>query len=79
MFMCKPHWRMVPKNVQRDIWAAYRPGQERDKRPTVRYLYVTGIAKYMVKLREMAIPPEMVKPALDDFSIKLKKLLGVAK
>jgi hypothetical protein len=25
--MCLRHWRMVPKDLQRAVWAAYRPGQ----------------------------------------------------
>lgn len=25
--MCRSHWRMVPRNIQRAVWAAYRPGQ----------------------------------------------------
>jgi len=38
MFMCRPHWRMVPEHLRRAIWATYRPGQERDKSPSWEYL-----------------------------------------
>ncbi len=31
MLMCLKHWRMVPKAIQRRIWAEYRPGQCDDK------------------------------------------------
>lgn len=24
--MCRPHWRMVPKPLQRAVWAAWRNG-----------------------------------------------------
>jgi hypothetical protein len=34
MLMCRAHWRMVPRAVQRAVWAAYRPGQCADKRPS---------------------------------------------
>jgi hypothetical protein len=36
--MCARHWRMVPKHIQREIWATYRPGQEIDKRPSAEYM-----------------------------------------
>ena len=28
MFMCRKHWRMVPKLVRQQIWRHYEPGQE---------------------------------------------------
>ncbi|MBY0459370.1 MAG: hypothetical protein K2V38_18750 [Gemmataceae bacterium] len=27
---CKPHWFALPKPLRDAIWAAYRPGQEKD-------------------------------------------------
>lgn len=27
MFMCKRHWFSLPKELQRRVWATYRPGQ----------------------------------------------------
>lgn len=38
MFMCRRHWYMVPRPLQRAIWATYRRGQEIDKRPSDAYL-----------------------------------------
>lgn len=38
LHMCKPHWSMVPRAQQRALWAAYRPGQERDMQPSPEYL-----------------------------------------
>lgn len=32
--MCRRHWRMVPIELQRAVWAAYRRGQCDDKRPS---------------------------------------------
>lgn len=40
MLMCSRHWRRVHADTQRAIWREYRPGQERDKSPSVRYLAV---------------------------------------
>ena len=38
MFMCRRHWFMVPKPLRAEIWHAYRPGQEIDKKPSRSYL-----------------------------------------
>lgn len=38
MLMCRTHWFMVPKRLQDEVWATYRPGQERDKSPSDEYL-----------------------------------------
>jgi hypothetical protein len=32
--MCRAHWRLVPRPLQRAVWGAYRPGQCDDKRPS---------------------------------------------
>jgi hypothetical protein len=34
LLMCRMHWRLVPLRIQRAVWAAYRPGQCDDKRPS---------------------------------------------
>jgi hypothetical protein len=34
MLMCKPHWRMVPRELQRRVWATYRDGQCDDRSPS---------------------------------------------
>lgn len=36
LFMCKSHWYALPKPVRDAVWREYRPGQERDKRPSDR-------------------------------------------
>lgn len=51
MFMCKRHWSALPKKMQRAIWREYRPGQERDKKPTARYLAVQQLAIAAVAFR----------------------------
>lgn len=37
---CRKHWYSLPRGLRDRIWAAYRPGQERDKRPSADYLEV---------------------------------------
>lgn len=38
MLMCRVHWRMVPANLQREVWRTYRKGQEIDKKPSEAYM-----------------------------------------
>lgn len=40
MFMCRHHWFMVPRALQREVWAEYVAGQEVRKDPTRKYLEV---------------------------------------
>lgn len=42
--MCKPHWAALPKPIRDAVWREYRLGQERDKRPSSRYLAVQRLA-----------------------------------
>ena len=44
MLMCKRHWFMVPYALRKEVWDAYRPGQEVDKNPTIYYLKVATAA-----------------------------------
>lgn len=40
MFACREHWYKLRKPLRDAIWREYRPGQERDKQPSKRYLCV---------------------------------------
>jgi CDP-diacylglycerol pyrophosphatase len=40
MWGCYKHWMILPKTLRDKIWAAYRPGQEKDMRPSRHYLTV---------------------------------------
>jgi hypothetical protein len=44
MFMCRTHWASLRKGTQDAIWREYRPGQEDDKHPSLRYLAVQRFA-----------------------------------
>lgn len=48
MLMCGKHWGMVPRPLQRAIWATYRRGQEHDKNPSAAYLAVQCLARAFV-------------------------------
>lgn len=41
MFMCRRHWAMVPRAMQREVWGVYVEGQEVRKDPTDAYLATT--------------------------------------
>lgn len=51
MFACKPHWFSLPKPMRDAIWREYRPGQERDKQPSLRYLAVQRCAVGMMAFK----------------------------
>lgn len=40
MWGCFTHWSALPKRLRDKVWAAYRPGQERDMTPSQEYLEV---------------------------------------
>ncbi len=44
MLMCTAHWKMVPRELQREVWRQYRDGQERRKDPTGAYLDAANAA-----------------------------------
>lgn len=50
--MCAEHWRMVPADLQRQIWRTYRAGQEIDKRPSGAYLEAQRAAVLAVARKE---------------------------
>jgi hypothetical protein len=40
MWGCKKHWFTLPQGLRARIWATYRPGQEKDGRPSGAYIDV---------------------------------------
>jgi hypothetical protein len=58
LLMCLKHWRMVPKEMQADIWKTYVPGQEVTKTPTNEYLKAQQRAVAVVLIEERGIPIE---------------------
>ena len=61
LLMCANHWFMVPKPLRDAVWRTYRPGQERDKRPSPEYLAAAKAAIEAVaavdKPRKKPAPP----------------------
>ncbi len=52
MLMCLRHWRMVPRAIQRAVWAAYRPGQCDDKSPSDAWMRAADAAIGAVASKE---------------------------
>ena len=50
--MCRKHWYMVPLHLCQAVWAAYVPGQEIRKDPTMLYLEITHQAIDVVAAKE---------------------------
>lgn len=50
--MCGRHWRMVPRAIQSSVYAAYRPGQCEDKRPSESWHLAADAAIASVALQE---------------------------
>lgn len=45
MFACREHWYKLRRPMREAIWREYRPGQESDKNPSLRYLAVQTLAR----------------------------------
>lgn len=52
MLMCLRHWRMVPADLQKQIWATYRRGQCDDKQPSEAWHQAADAAIGAVASRE---------------------------
>ena len=73
MLFCGKHWRMLSKNAQAVIWREYRPGQERDKNPSARYL----VAQAMVVAYVAGKDGKMSKDEIAEFIIARVKAVGM--
>jgi hypothetical protein len=60
MFACRAHWFALRKKTRDAIWREYRPGQENDKKPSLRYLSVQRFA-----CAELAFRPNDEAAALE--------------
>lgn len=52
MLMCRKHWFMVPRDLQRRVWATYRPGQCDDWQPSKAYCEAAKAAVIAVAEKE---------------------------
>jgi hypothetical protein len=77
LFACRRHWFALSKNIRDAIWREYRPGQENDKEPSLRYLAVQQFACAYLAFKERVewTPPYLVK-ALMFREMAMSKGLG---
>lgn len=52
MWGCKAHWFKLPAGLRAKIWATYRPGQEKDMKPSATYLHVARQVQEWIKQYE---------------------------
>lgn len=52
--MCYAHWKMVPRPLQQAVWAAYRPGQCDDMKPSPEWFKAADAAIEAVFEKERA-------------------------
>lgn len=45
MWGCRSCWMRLPKDIRDAIWKAYRPGQEKDGRPSREYIRAARAAR----------------------------------
>lgn len=69
MLMCGSHWRMVPKIIQRDVWAHYRPGQCDDKLPSREWLRAADAATGHIAIQERQPFTVGEKEAMEHFGL----------
>lgn len=55
---CLPHWRALPAALRAKIWAAYRPGQEEDLRPSRIYVAVAREVREWIFANHPPAPPQ---------------------
>ncbi len=48
MWGCREHWFRLPRELRARIRAAYRPGQETDKKPSAEYLQAAGAVRQWI-------------------------------
>lgn len=56
---CLPHWRKLPKALQRKIWASFRPGQEETKTPSRAYVEAAREVQEWISANFPPAPPQM--------------------
>lgn len=57
---CLPHWRALPIHLQRQVWAAYRPHQETDGRPSREYIAVARAVQTWIADQNLSIVPPQI-------------------
>jgi hypothetical protein len=74
MFMCRPHWFMVPPPLREAIKSSYRRGQEADKQASSEYLALAHAAIDAVAHTELRGAPRKARPPRKPVQLALFEL-----
>jgi hypothetical protein len=74
MFMCRPHWFMVPPPLREAIKGSYRPGQEVDEQASGEYLALAHAAIDAVAHKESRGAPRTARPPRKPVQLALFEL-----
>lgn len=66
---CKEHWFKLPKALRDAVWSAYRPGQEIDKKPSLRYIAVARLVRGWIEGKVKMRPDGKGFDVLEDLSL----------
>lgn len=62
LLCCLKHWRMVPRSIQRIVWATYRPGQCDDRHPSAAWHQAADAAiGFIARLEGQPVRPVEVE------------------
>jgi hypothetical protein len=53
MWGCRQHWFALPLGLRNQVWAAYRPGQEVTKTPSLSYVEVARQVQAWIAARDL--------------------------
>src|SRR5215472_12049366 len=76
LLMCLRHWRMVPRAIQRAVWATYRSGQCDDKNPSEAWHRAADAAIAYVATCEGRTVSEVERKLFSEFTPVLPVLQG---
>jgi hypothetical protein len=65
MWGCKIHWYRLPAEIRRDIWNAYRPGQERTQTPSRAYVEAAQRAQEWIAAYGANVAPSQESRLID--------------
>lgn len=58
MWGCRDHWYKLPRMIRARIWAEYRPGQEKTKRPSPAYVEAVQAAEAWIIESGLQVPEQ---------------------
>jgi hypothetical protein len=76
LLMCFPHWRRVPRAIQRMVWQYYRQGQCDDRQPSAAWMNAADLAINAVAVKEYGAQAKCFCKAMDFCHPRQRLVLG---